>query len=86
MVTQTDLKYAVAVTPINRDSVPMHFRGLWLTLMPNNFHSFSTPLHCGILPSHRSCVWCPQQNCSATKWKGGSLWGYCRGWLQKLLG
>jgi len=55
--------------------VPMHFRSLWFTLMPTIFHSFHTPLHCGILPSQQKLRICPQQNCRATKWQGGSLWG-----------
>jgi len=33
--------------------VPMHFRGLWFTLMPTKFHSFRTPLHCGLLSSQQ---------------------------------
>ena len=56
----------------------LHFRGLWFTLMPTNFHSFCTPLHCGILPSQQKLLICLQQNFCATKWKeGNSLWVYC---------
>jgi len=65
-------------------AVPMHFRGLWYTLMPTNFHFFSAH-DCTVeyFLHNRSCV-CPLHNCSATIWQECSLWGHCRGWLQKL--